>query len=72
MFEPLVRVHLMGFAGGKKGVGHGRPPGPFMGSCEQVIFPAEGHGAECIFDQIVVNFQASVIQIAKPYPVEWG
>jgi hypothetical protein len=64
MAQPLVGIHLMSLADGKEGIDHGRMPGAFMGTCRHVVFASEGHGPDCVFDQIVVDFQQSVIQIA--------
>jgi hypothetical protein len=53
----------VGFANGKERVNHSGALGGFVRAGKQVVFSAQGHRADCILDQIIVNFQYPVIQI---------
>src|SRR5690625_253362 len=64
VLKPLVGIHLMCFAHGKEGIGHGCPVGSFVGAGKQVVLPAQSHWTDSIFYQVIVDLKVSIMQVA--------
>ena len=61
--EPLPWIDAHRFAGREKRVHHGCSLAGIMGAAEQVIFTADGHGSNRVFNQIIIDFNPTVGQI---------
>ncbi len=60
IFQPQIRINALHFAGTNHTIDHGHALCCFMASGEQVIFPAQSHWTQTIFDRVVVDGQHSV------------
>ena len=63
VLHPFPGVDPGGLARRKKGVHHRRPFGCVVGAAEQVVLTPDGHRADRVFYQVVVNFDAPVVQV---------
>ena len=67
IFEPCVGVNALEFAGSQQGVNHGGSLCTVVAACEKVIFAAQCYGSDLIFDEIIIDFELSVEDIAAQF-----
>jgi len=66
-------IMAMPDSGSHKGIDHSAPFGTLLGAGEQVVFPAQSNSTDGIFYQIIINFQATILEVAfQEFPAAGG
>ena len=55
--EPFKRVYSVHFAGAEEGIQHGGSSCAFMASGKEVVLSSDGHWADGVFNEVVVDQQ---------------
>lgn len=58
--EPFFGINVVMFASGEEGVDHGGSLRRFVAAYEEVVFSADGHRADDVLYQVVVNFNMPI------------
>lgn len=69
VFQPLPGVDIGGFTRCYHGIDYCSPAGRCVVASEEPVLAAQRQGADCVFDQVVVDIDTSVVDV-YPQPFD--